>query len=306
MSNQENIRREITDKIIKTIESGTPIWSQPWHTLGACENFVSHKKYRGLNILLSMIHRHEFGLKSNLYGTFCQIKSIDCKLKKGSKGCHIVFFSPYKVTTTDANGETHDKTFPLLRTFTVFNLDQVDGKKADELRMGQEKAIADRLANPIKHEIADSVLDKSGIKIVYGGSECYYRPSNDTVYLPVREDFKSLEGFFNCAFHELAHATSSSERCNRVTKWSRFGSEAYACEELSAELTAVYLSNALGIGYAETKPNAAYIASWLNVLNNDTKLIFQAASAASLASDYLLNKAGILESKILDEASVTI
>ncbi|MDX5366862.1 MAG: antirestriction protein ArdC, partial [Alphaproteobacteria bacterium] len=66
----------------------------------------------------------------------------------------------------------------------------------------------------------------------------------------------------------------------------RFGSRAYAAEELVAEMASAFVCAALGI--VPTVRHADYIASWLDLLRDDERAIFRAASLASKAADFLL------------------
>ena len=66
----------------------------------------------------------------------------------------------------------------------------------------------------------------------------------------------------------------------------RFGSRAYAVEELVAEMCAAFCSAALGI--VPTVRHADYIGAWLEVLREDNRAIVRAASQASKAADWLL------------------
>ena len=67
---------------------------------------------------------------------------------------------------------------------------------------------------------------------------------------------------------------------------SRAHIEAYAFEELVAEMGSAFLTNYCGVpGQLQ---HASYIDSWLQALRNDKRLIFTAASHAQKAADYLL------------------
>jgi antirestriction protein ArdC len=63
--------------------------------------------------------------------------------------------------------------------------------------------------------------------------------------------------------------------------------EGYAREELVAELGSAFLCADLGITPEVRQDHAAYIQSWLDVLKNDKRFIFSAASHAQRAADYL-------------------
>jgi len=67
---------------------------------------------------------------------------------------------------------------------------------------------------------------------------------------------------------------------------TQFGTKDYAREELVAEMGSAFLCAALGI--VPTVRHADYIAAWLDVLREDNRAIFRAASAASKAADWLL------------------
>ena len=67
----------------------------------------------------------------------------------------------------------------------------------------------------------------------------------------------------------------------------RFGIEAYAVEELVAELGAAFLCADLSITNTPRPDHAAYIANWLEVLKRDKRAIFTAARKAAQASDFL-------------------
>ncbi len=90
--------------------------------------------------------------------------------------------------------------------------------------------------------------------------------------------------------HELTHWTASAHRCNRDLS-GRFGSDAYAMEELVAELGAAFLCAELGITVEPRIDHAQYLAHWLNVLKADKRAIFTAASKAAEASAYLSMRA---------------
>jgi antirestriction protein ArdC len=109
---QEQLREEITNKIIAALEQGTAPWRKPWIGGGSPINFVSKKAYRGINIALLAIHQMQYNLSSNVYATFNQWKEAGCSVKKGSKGSPIIFYSQVKSTKEDANGAKVDKTFP--------------------------------------------------------------------------------------------------------------------------------------------------------------------------------------------------
>jgi antirestriction protein ArdC len=108
--------------------------------------------------------------------------------------------------------------------------------------------------------------------------------------------FKEAQHFYSTLSHETVHATGTASRCNRQLA-NRFGSEAYAAEELIAELGSAFLSAELQLQTEPKIDNAPYIKNWLKVLKSDKRAIFTATSKAQQAVDWLLKQ------QIRDEAA---
>jgi antirestriction protein ArdC len=104
--------------------------------------------------------------------------------------------------------------------------------------------------------------------------------------MPVYRDFTSTIAYYSTYIHELAHWTGHPSRCARSLV-AQFGSQAYAFEELVAELGAAMVCNELGIN-SELEHHAAYLDGWLSILKGDKKAFFQAADRASVAANYLI------------------
>jgi antirestriction protein ArdC len=109
-------------------------------------------------------------------------------------------------------------------------------------------------------------------------------PSLDFIALPEKSSFINVESYFATGLHELGHWCGAKHRLDRDLS-GRFGSEAYAAEELIAELNAAFLCAHLGIR-GELR-HAEYIASWISLLKSDNRAIFTAASKASQAANFL-------------------
>ena len=103
--------------------------------------------------------------------------------------------------------------------------------------------------------------------------------------VPPQPAFFEQINYYRTCLHELTHATGHAKRLGRDLANS-FGTKGYAREELVAELGSAFLCAALGI--VPTVRHADYIASWLEVLREDNRAIFRAASQASKAADWLL------------------
>src|SRR5208282_6115200 len=125
---------------------------------------------------------------------------------------------------------------------------------------------------------------------LYGETEysAYYRPSTDSVHMPVRSRFVDAPHYYSTLFHELVHSTGHESRLNR-TFGDRFGDELYSKEELVAEMGAAFLCAIAGIANEHTDRNTtAYIQNWIEKLEEDNRLIVHAAANAQRAVDLIL------------------
>lgn len=272
---------EITNAIIEKLETCKP-WQRPWDAIaanGAPVNAVTHKHYQGGNAL----HLSIMGRGSNVWATYKQWESIGAQVRKGERSSIIVKWKEFtgrKDETGEAE-ETHGKRRKFLVPFAacVFNAEQVDGYTIPATATRPEPEVVTN---------AERVIAESGARVQWGGDKAYYSPSLDYVQMPPRAAFKSTDGLYSTAFHELGHWTGHDKRLARnFQKSTRFGDEHYAVEELVAELTAAFLCGRTGVVSETREDHAAYIKSWLRVLANDKRAIFTAASAAQKAADML-------------------
>lgn len=277
----KDIYQEITDQIIAAIEAGVQRDGKPlWSAAGAGGmpyNRKSGKTYSGVNVLVLWLAAQEADFESSAWLTFKQAKELGGSVRKGSKGVQVVYFSTVERETVDGDtGEIEAKKFGFLKGYTVFNLEQCEGI---------EDGVQRRTFTG--NEAAELVMQRSGAAIIEQGGKAFFRPSTDEVYLPERTRFAADEGFYSVAMHELTHWTGGKARLARDFS-GRFGDEAYAFEELIAELGAAFMCADLGLIPATMADHASYIQSWLKVLKNDKKAIFTAASQASKAHAYLM------------------
>lgn len=264
----------VTNRIIESIENGVLPWVKDWTTKNGQSdyNIVTGKAYQGINtILLSMQ-----GFSSPIWASYKQWQEKGAQVKKGATGSMIVYASKIE-KTEKINGVDVDKSFFMMKYHTVFNAEQVDGYTPEQV---QEKPF-----NAI--ESCENTLNQWLDKITFGNSSAFYSPSNDHIHMPAKEQFKTEKGFYNTAFHELAHLTGHKDRLNRDFT-GRFGTESYAFEELVAEIASAFISNSNGIESIQN--HDSYIASWLKVLKNDKKAIFQAAKLAQKAADMVQDR----------------
>lgn len=282
---------EVTEQIITALEAGTPPWVCPWnksHGSLLPANLTTGRLYRGINVLLLNLRQMASGYPSSHWLTFQQAQTVGARVRKGERGTRIVFFKLLERDDDSAPGQAANdegarRVIPLLRSFTVFNAAQVDN--LPERLLAQNQAEAEETASWSACEQADALLAQSGALFRHGGDQAFYSPSQDVIQLPPASAFESAERYYNVALHELTHWTGHPSRCNRL-QMNRQHIEAYAFEELVAELGSAFLSSHCGL--PTQLHHASYIHSWLSALRNDKRLVFSAASLAQKAVDYLI------------------
>lgn len=279
---RNDIAQQVTDQIISLIESGQADtgWKAPWASVnfGMPSNATTGRTYNGVNVLLLWGAQEQHGYRSSQWASFKQWQQAGYRLQDAKgKGQQIVFWKILERKDEDGN----DKKIPLMRFSYVFNADLAVHAETGE----------PFVAAPVNHldaiESADNVLFASGAMIHHQGSRAYYHRDQDAIYLPVKGDFHTASGYYSTALHELTHWTGHESRLNRQFG-KRFGDEAYAAEELVAELGAAFLCAQIGIESETREDHAKYVRNWLKVLRDDKTAIITAASAASKAADFVL------------------
>lgn len=300
-------RKHLVDQVLANLEKGKLLWTQGWVAAGAPESAITGKKYRGINNLyLSLVAMAE-NYGDNRWATFRQMEEKGWTFKKDEEGHTLgkgksVSVEYYEMRdketkrrfdrsvldgmTFDEQREYMDKNVYWLRKFyRVFNCSLMDGVPAKEMPMID---VNDRI------EKAEAILDywnANESKIVYGGSQAFYRPSTDEVHLPEREKFKSTQSFYDTAFHEIGHSTGHESRLNRDLSGG-FGSQSYAMEELRAEIASIFMAQDLGIEPSEDRlqNNAAYIQSWKDEIKENPNALFTAIADADKIARYVSSK----------------
>ena len=294
----KDLYQSVTDQIIAALEAGTQPWVCPWQAGAgdlAPSNLASGRPYRGINVLLLNLRAMSCGYGVNRWMTFQQACSLGASVRRGEHGTPIVFFKMHEVGNRDAPVTVDRKVIPLLRSFTVFNAAQIDG--LPEALQPAPQAAPDWNAC----DVAELILNASQAQIRHGGARAFYAPSLDVIQLPDRSAFANATDYYGIALHELTHWTGHPARCNRVLT-SRAHIEAYAFEELVAEMGSAFLANYCGLpGQLQ---HASYIDSWLQALRSDKRLIFTAASQAQKAADYLLPELPTFQAQALAAAQL--
>ena len=271
--------QEVTNRIIAELEQGAAPWVIPWRKSKANgasllpHNPVTGARYRGINIPILWAKQSDRGYGGNAWVTYKQAKGKGAQVRKGEKATEIVFTKKLKVKDRETEDE---KQISMLRSYYVFNLEQIDGLTIEEVpELPDDKT---------RHHKAECFIAATGATIRHGGNEACFIPSLDLIEMPPFGAFKTPEGYYATTLHELGHYSGHTTRLDRKLD-GRFGTRAYAAEELIAELTSAFLCAHLGIK-GELR-HTGYLAKWVELLRHDERAIFTAAAKAQQAADYL-------------------
>ena len=286
-----NVYEAVTEKIAAAIRKGAGMYVMPWHVAGpgSCipVNAATEAPYRGVNIVALWAISAVEGYQSGHWASYRQWQSLGAQVRRGERGSTVVFFKQLEDDGDDAEQDTDKRPRLVARAFRVFNAAQVDGwVEPPPARIPEFFAIKE----------VDAFVHATAISVRHGSSMARYIPSQDTIEMPDQKRFvgsatsTSTETYYSVLLHELTHASGAPHRLDRQFG-KRFGDKAYAMEELVAELGAAFLCAALGIANEPRQDHAAYMTSWLDVLDRDQKAIFTAASQAQKAVEFLVQLA---------------
>jgi len=289
MSHKPAFSEQVALRLIEQLKAGTAPWQKPWD--GNVQGFMpfnptTGKRYKGINALWLMSQ----GREDARWLTYNQAQSQGAQVKKGTKGSVIQY---WKFTEehpkrddqgqimTDENGQAIKISVKLERPnvfhSVVFNAEQIEGLPP--------VPVIDRTWDPL--ERAEALLTGSNANIKHVAHDsAFYSPSKDLIQLPLREQFASADNYYATALHELGHWSGHATRLNRDLSHP-FGSMGYAKEELRAEIASLILGSELGIGH-DAGQHAAYVNSWIKVLEEDHLELFRAAADAEKIHHYVL------------------
>jgi antirestriction protein ArdC len=280
-----------TAAIIADLEEGVAPWSKPWKTDGSGMMQIhlnGHRKepYRGVNQVLLHIAAAKHDYQLPVWVTFKQAQEMGGTVNKGEKSPgYVVFWKRINVKDRDATEEGKTKSIPFASYSAVFNIEQtsVPREKYEALlpkpRTVIELQSHDRIAD------IEEFIAATGATFSEGGDRAYFHPTSDSIRVPEMGKFESAADYYSTVFHELIHWTSHESRCDRKLG-GRFGDDAYAAEELVAEMGAAFMCAAHGL--PGKLQHAEYIGHWIKVLKGDDRAIFTATNRAQAAVDYLL------------------
>jgi antirestriction protein ArdC len=286
-SSRTDLYTRVTDEIIAQLEAGTRPWVQPWqapHAAGDVSRPLRFNAvpYRGINVVLLWLAAMHHRFASPLWMTYRQAAELGGQVRRGEKGSLVVYASSFTRREAGNGGEECVVEVPFLKSYSVFNSEQIEGLPA------RYYAQAAPALQPVERiERAERFFAATGADIRHGGGLAFYSPAADLVQMPVLDSFRDAESYYATLAHEVTHWTKHPSRLAREFGRQRWGDEGYSMEELVAELGAAFLCADLGLTLDARDDHAAYIASWLKVLENDKRAVFAAAAHAQRAADYL-------------------
>jgi antirestriction protein ArdC len=286
MKNRTDIYTRVTDRIIEALERGVRPWVQPWASQSGRQvaRPLRHNgvPYRGVNVLLLWAEAIEKRFTSPYWLTYRQALELKGHVRKGETGSVVVYSKKFTQIFRDEGGEEVEEAKLLLRSYVVFNVNQIDGLPAE---YDPKPIECNNLVERIK--TADDFFTHTGAAIIQGGDTACYIPSLDRIHIPRIDSFRDAESFYSTLAHECTHWTMHASRLNRTFGSKRWGDEGYAVEELVADCGAAFLCADLNLNCESREDHASYLAHWLKVLKADRQAIFTAASHAQRACDFL-------------------
>ena len=290
-----DVKNEVARAVIEAMQAGNTPWQRPWAASALRPmNPITGNAYRGINrILLGLAASG----RSNHFMTYRQAAEKGWQVRKGEKGTMIVKVVEFGreeeaaalVRAESASEKEQGRSARALRRYWVFNADQIDGIPAAE-KQTQELAF-----EPIERAeaVMQALIEKTGLLVMHGNFEPCYIPSRDEIRLPHREAFNKSGawGYHSVALHEAAHSSLHERRMNRGEAiGKRWGDQAYALEELRAEICSAILASETGVPMSQESiaNHASYLNSWVEAIQGDPMAIFTAAKDADLMAEYLL------------------
>ncbi len=287
-ASRQDIYSRVTARIVADLEQGVRTWVKPWnaeHAAGKITRPLRHngRPYSGINILMLWSAAMAEGFGAPIWMTYRQASELNAQVRKGEKGSLVVYANSItRKETDDRTGDEQMREIHFMKGYTVFNVEQIEGLPEHYYAKPVPRF------NPVPRiDHAESFFAHLRADIRHGGTKAYYAQDADYIRMPPFEAFCDAQSYYATLAHESTHWTKHPARLNREFGRKKWGDEAYAEEELVAELGAAFLCADLELTLQPREDHAAYIGHWLTVLQNDKRAIFRAAAYAQRAADHL-------------------
>jgi antirestriction protein ArdC len=225
---------------------------------------------------------------------------MEARVRKSERGSYVVYYTELTDKSGDTtNGEETGETRRILRGYTVFNAQQIDGLPEAFYPKPDAEPIAPSPQTRTEDDARLSALfARIPVTLRHGGNRAFYSKAADVIQMPPREAFRDGTQYWATFTHETAHATRHETRLNRDfgqfgTRRARFGDAGYALEELVAELASAFIGAHIGLPADHVEDHASYVGGWLKALGDNRSVFLTAASKAQAAVDWVLGEMGV-------------
>ncbi|MCZ8195855.1 MAG: ArdC family protein [Oligoflexus sp.] len=298
----------VTAQISSLLERGVRPWIKPWDDIAPPDGLVLPLRscgtpYRGMNIIALWAASLESGFRSRHWFTFKQALATKACVRKGERGSFVVYYTELGGKSEDegkpslvsnaagTNREEAGATRRILRGYTVFNAEQIEGLPEAYYAPPETPAVP---RNPITISEDEtrwaSLFARIPVTLCHGGNRALYSKAADFIQMPFREAFRDGSQYWATLAHETAHASRHETRLNRDFGQTRFGDTGYALEELVAELASAFIGAHIGLPADHLEDHAAYIDGWLKALGDNPASFLTATGKAQAAADWVLEK----------------
>jgi antirestriction protein ArdC len=294
--------QRVTAQISALLERGVRPWIRPWDDIAPSDALVLPLRscgtpYRGMNVIALWAATLESSFNCRHWFTFKQASALNACVRKGERGSYVVYYT--ELTSKAGEGavpspDDKSETRRILRGYTVFNADQIDGLPLDfYAKPDAEPAAASPITKSEDEASLSTLFARIPVTIRYGGNRAFYSKSADYIQMPLREAFRDNSQFWATLAHELSHSSRAKHRLNRDFGQTRFGDAGYALEELVAELASAFIGAHIGLPADHLEDHASYIGGWLKALGDNPSAFLTAASKAQAAADWVLGEMGV-------------
>lgn len=284
---------EIADKVIAAMEKGETPWQKPWSAQAMNPvNPTTGKPYRGGNRIALALE----GMPDARWMTYRQAAEAGWQVRKGEKGVTVIKLVEKRFSKgadkdesgSEIEGTGKTGSYLVEKRYTVFNASQIDGIPPLEAEKPLDFSPAER-----GEALMQALVERTGLRIEHGGAQAFYSPSRDMIQMPHPETFHSIYQYYATGLHEASHSTLHAKRLDRKEALGKqFGDQAYALEELRAEIASCFLASqipGLQLGEDHLQNHASYLNSWIKALQNDKKEIIRACADAEKICAYIID-----------------
>jgi antirestriction protein ArdC len=295
--------QRVTAQISALLERGVRPWIRPWDDIAPSDTLVLPLRscgtpYRGMNVIALWAATLESGFKSRHWFTFKQALALNACVRKGERGSYVVYYTELTSKAGEGTVPSPDdisETRRILRGYTVFNADQIDGLPLDFCARPDAEPVPASPNTKTEDEARLAALfARIPVTIRHDGNRAFYSKAADTIQMPLREAFRDGSQYWATLAHEQSHATRHPSRLNRDFGQTRFGDAGYALEELVAELASAFIGAHIGLPADHLEDHASYIGGWLKALADNPSAFLTAASKAQAAADWVLGEMRVL------------